>query len=147
MSNPLGEDLHQVVGQVTTGQVQTEDGVGKSVTFVDWDGVGDTISGVQDDTGGTTGSVQGEYGLDGYIHGGCVEGLKHDLGHLFPVSLGVEWSFGKEDWVFFWSDTEFVVESVMPDLFHVIPVGDDTVFDGVFQGEDTSLALGFISYV
>ena len=48
----LGQDLHQVIGQVTTGQVQTEDGVGEGVTFVDWDGVGDTISGIEDNTWG-----------------------------------------------------------------------------------------------
>lgn len=28
----LGEDLHQVVGQVTASQVQTEDGMGQGVT-------------------------------------------------------------------------------------------------------------------
>ncbi len=28
----LGQDLHQVVSQVATSQVQTEDGVGQSVT-------------------------------------------------------------------------------------------------------------------
>merc|ERR1711997_102273 len=35
----------------------------------------------------------------------------------------------------------------MPDFFHVIPVGDDTVFNGVFQGKDTSLGLSFISNI
>ena len=30
-------------------------------------------------------------------------------------------------------------------LFHVIPVGDDTVLDRVLQGQDTTLGLGFIS--
>jgi len=33
----------------------------------------------------------------------------------------------------------------MPDLLHVVPVGDDSMLDGVFQGEDTSLALGLIT--
>ncbi|KOX71966.1 hypothetical protein WN51_03243 [Melipona quadrifasciata] len=33
----------------------------------------------------------------------------------------------------------------MPDLLHVIPVGDDTVLDRVFQGEDTSLALCLVA--
>merc|ERR1712027_165980 len=93
----LGEDLHQVVGQLTASQVQTEDGVGKGITLVDGDGVGDTIAGVHDDTGGTAGGVQGEHGLDGNIHGGHVEGLEHDLGHLLTVSLGVEGSLGQED--------------------------------------------------
>ena len=75
----LGQDLHQVVGQVTASQVQTEDGMGECVTLVDGDGVGDTITGVKDDTGGTAGSVQGEYSLDGDVHGWGVEGLEHDL--------------------------------------------------------------------
>merc|ERR1719288_397381 len=30
---------------------------------------------------------------------------------------------------------------------HVIPVGDDTVFNGVLQGEDTSLGLSLISNI
>ena len=80
----LGEDLHQVICEVTSGQVQTEDGVGQGVALVDGDSVGHTVTGVEDDTCGTTGGVQGEHGLDGHVHGGGVEGLKHDLGHLFP---------------------------------------------------------------
>merc|ERR1712088_376847 len=35
----------------------------------------------------------------------------------------------------------------MPDFFHIIPVGDDSVFNWVFQGKDTSLGLGFITYI
>jgi hypothetical protein len=35
----------------------------------------------------------------------------------------------------------------MPDLFHIIPVGDDTVLNGVLEGQDTSLALGFVTDV
>ena len=75
----LGEDLHEVVGQVTASQVETEDGVGKGISLIDGDGVGHTITGVQDDTGGTAGGVQGEHSLDGNVHGGGVEGLEHDL--------------------------------------------------------------------
>ena len=32
-------------------------------------------------------------------------------------------------------------------LLHIIPVGDDSVLDGVLQSENTSLALGLVSYV
>merc|ERR1712020_250019 len=35
----------------------------------------------------------------------------------------------------------------MPDLLHVIPVGDDAVLNGVLQGEDTSLGLGLVSNI
>ena len=49
------------------------------ITFIDGDSVGDTIAGVKDDTGGTTGGVERQDGLDGDVHGRAVEGLKHDL--------------------------------------------------------------------
>ena len=88
-------------------------------------------------TCGTTRGVQGQYSLDGDVHGRCVEGLEHDLGHLFSVGLGVEGSLGQQDGVLLWGDTEFIVEGMMPDLFHIVPVGNDTVFNGVLQGEDT----------
>merc|ERR1719150_2985161 len=123
----LSEDLHEVVGELTASQVQTEDGVGESITFIDGDVVGDTITRVHDHTGGTTRSVKGEDGLDSNIHGGHVEGLEHDLSHLLTVSLGVEGSLSEEDGLFLRGNTEFIVEGVMPDLLHIIPVGDDTV--------------------
>merc|ERR1711973_345309 len=77
----LGEDLHQVVGELTSSKVKTNDGVWESITLVDWDTVGDTVTGVHDNTGGTSGGVEGEDSLDGNIHGGHVEGLEHNLGH------------------------------------------------------------------
>merc|ERR1711972_1137795 len=122
----LGEDLHQVVGQLTASQVRTDDGVWESITLIDGDSVGDTITGVHDNTGGTSRGVEGEDSLDGNIHGRHVEGLEHDLGHLLTVSLGVEGSLSKEDGLLLWGNTEFIVEGVVPDLLHVIPVGDDS---------------------
>merc|ERR1711990_232044 len=113
---PLSEDLHQVVGELTASQVQADDGVGESVTLVDGDAVGDTVSGVHNDTGGTARRVQGEHSLDGDVHSGHVEGLKHDLGHLPPVGLGVEGSLSEEDRLLFGGNAELVVEGVVPDL-------------------------------
>merc|ERR1719223_1131592 len=143
--SPLGEDLHQVVGEFTASQVEPEDGVGKGITLVDGDGVRDTISGVHDDTGGTAGSVQGQDSLDGDVHGGHVEGLEHDLGHLLPVGLGVEGSLSQKHGLLLGGNAELVVEGVMPDLLHIVPVGDDSVLDGVLEGEDTSLGLGLVT--
>merc|ERR1712128_268584 len=143
----LSEDLHQVVGQFTSSKIKTDNGVGKGITSIDWDTVGDTISGVHDDTSGTAGGIQGEDSLDGDIHGGHVEGLKHDLGHLLTVSLGVEGSLSQEDGLFLRGNTELVVEGVVPDLLHIIPVGDDSVFNGVLEGKDTSLGLCLISNI
>jgi hypothetical protein len=58
---------------------------------------------------------------------------------FFTIGLWVEGGFGQENGVFFRSNTEFIVEGVMPDFLHIIPVGDDSMFNGIFQSEDTSL--------
>merc|ERR1719210_2943988 len=121
--------------------------MGESITFIDGDSVGDAITRVHDNTSGTTRGIEGEDCLDGNIHGRHVEGLKHDLSHLFTVSLGVKRSFCQEDGLFLRGNTELIVEGVMPDLFHVIPVGDDTVLNRVFEGKDTSLGLSLISNI
>merc|ERR1719385_577316 len=143
----LGHDLHEVVGQVAAGQVETQDGVGKGVTLIDGDGVGDTISDVEDETGGTTGGVQGEDGLDAHVGGGGVEGLEDDLDELLSVGLGVEGSLRVEMRGLVGGDSQLVVEGVVPHLLHVVPGGDDAVLDGVLQGEDTSLGLSLVTDV
>merc|ERR1719187_1547094 len=143
----LSEDLHQVVGELTSSQIKTDNGMGESITFIYGDTVGDTITGVHHNTSGTTRGIQGQDSLDSDIHGRHVEGLKHDLGHLLPVGLGVEGSLSKEDWLFLWGNTEFIVEGVVPDLLHVIPVGDDSMFNWVLEGEDTPLGLGLVTNI
>merc|ERR1712027_184759 len=143
----LSEDLHQVVGELTSSQVKTNNGVGESITLVDGDTVGDTVTGVHDNTSGTSGSIKGEDSLDSNIHGGHVEGLEHDLGHLLSVGLGVEGSLSQEDWLLLGGNSELVVEGVVPDLLHVIPVCDDSMLNRVLQGEDTSLGLSLISNI
>merc|ERR1712106_718762 len=89
----------------------------------------------------------GEDSLDGDIHGGHVEGFEHDLGHLLTVSLWVEGSFSQEYGLFLRSNTELIIEGVVPDLLHVIPVGDDSMLYRVLEGEDTSLGLCLISNI
>lgn len=117
----------------------------KGETFVDWDGVGDTIARVQHDTGGTTGSVQRQHSLDSDVESRSVESFEHDLGHLLAIGLRVEGRFGKKYRVLFRSNTEFVIEGVMPDLLHVVPVGDDAVLDRVLESQDTTLGLCLIT--
>ena len=141
--------LHQVldeeIGKIATSEIKTEDGVRHGETFVNGHGVGDTITGVQHNTSCSSRGVQGEHGLDGNVEGGGVEGLKHDLGHLFTVSLGVQGGLSQEDRVLLGRNTELIVEGMMPDLLHVVPVGDDTVLNGVLQCEDTTLGLSLIT--
>ena len=141
----LRQIFDQILGKITASKVETKDGVGKSKTFVDGNRVRDTITRVQDDTGGTTGSVEGQNGLNSNVKSGSVEGLEHDLRHLFTVSLGVEGGLSEQDGVLLGSNTEFVIESVMPNLLHIVPVGDNTVLDGVLEGENTTLGLSLVT--
>mmetsp|Transcript_32752 Transcript_32752/g.82596 ORF Transcript_32752/g.82596 Transcript_32752/m.82596 type:complete len:425 (-) Transcript_32752:238-1512(-) len=143
----LREDLHHVVGEIATGEIQTEDSVGQSVTLVDGHRVGNTVARVENDTGGAARGVQREHGLDGDVHGRGVEGLEHDLGHLLAVGLGVEGRLSEENGVLLGGNTQLVVEGVVPDLLHVIPVGDDAVLNGVLERKDTTLGLGLVADV
>ena len=143
--------LHQVLdeelGEVTTSKIDTKDGVRERETLVDRNRVGNTITRVETDTRGTTGGVQRQDGLDRDVEGRGVEGLEHDLRHLLAVALGVDGSLGQEHGVLLRSHTELVVEGVVPDLLHVIPVGDNTVLNGVAQSQDTTLRLCLITNV
>merc|ERR1719347_2272974 len=65
----LGKDLHEVVGELTSSKIKTDNSVGEGITFIDGDTVGDTISGVHDNTSGTARGIEGEDSLDGNIHG------------------------------------------------------------------------------
>jgi hypothetical protein len=78
----LSQILDQVLSKIASGKVETENGVGESETFVDGDGVGDTITRVQADTGGTTRGVEGQDSLNSDVERRSVKGFEHDLGHL-----------------------------------------------------------------
>jgi hypothetical protein len=141
----LSQDLHEVISKISTSKVKTNNSVGKSITLIDRDSVGDTITRVKHASGGTTRGIERQDGLNVNIHSRDVEGLEHDLGHAFSVGLRVKRSLSKKDRVFLRSDTKFVVEGVVPDLLHIIPVGHDTVLNRVLKGKNTSLGLGLIS--
>merc|ERR1719153_2205940 len=58
-----------------------------------------------------------------------------------------EGSLSQEDGLLLRGHTELVVHCVVPDLLHVIPVSDDSMLDGVLEGEDTPLGLGLVSHI
>jgi hypothetical protein len=141
----LHEVLDEEVRQVASGKVETRDRVGERETLVDRDGVGNTVAGVEHDTSRAAGRVERQDSLDGDVERRGVESLEHDLGHLLTVRLRVQRRLGEEDRVLLRRDTQLVVEGVVPDLLHVVPVGDDAVLDRVLEREDTTLRLGLIT--
>jgi hypothetical protein len=48
---------------------------------------------------------------------------------------------------YLWCHTQLIVESMVPDLLHVIPVSHDTVLNGVTQRQDTTLGLRLVTHV
>ncbi|KAL0610716.1 hypothetical protein AAY473_020487 [Plecturocebus cupreus] len=143
----LSEDLHEVVGQVPASQVQTQDSVGKVIALVDGHCVGDPISRVHDNASGAPRGVEGQHSLDSHVRGRGTEGLKHDLSHVLSVGLGVQEGLGQQHGVLLRGHKQLVVEGVVPDFLHVIPVADDAVLDGVLQGQDAALALGLVANI
>jgi len=95
-------------------------------SFEHWYGMGDTISRVANHTCGPTIGVKGKHGLDGNIKSLDLEGLEHELGHLFSVGFWVLRCFGKEALMLRWVDSKLVGEAVLPDLFHIVPIGNNT---------------------
>merc|ERR1740123_777873 len=92
-------------------------------------------------------AIQAVLSLYGNIHSRGGKSFKHDLGHLFSVCFWVQWGFGQKNGVLFWGNSKLIVESMMPNLLHVIPRGDNSVLNGVRQFQNTTFALCFISNV
>jgi len=67
------------------------------------------------------------------------------LCQLLAVGLGVEWHLTQQHWAFVGSNIQLLVEHMMPDLLHVVPVGDDSVLNRVRECQDTSLALRLVA--
>uniref|UniRef100_A0A2P2MEY9 Actin-like n=1 Tax=Rhizophora mucronata TaxID=61149 RepID=A0A2P2MEY9_RHIMU len=111
----------------------------EGIPFINGNCMADTISRVQNNASCTATSIKGENGLDGNIHSWGVESLKHNLGHFLTIGLGVEGSFCEENWMLFRGHTELIVEGVMPNLLHVIPIANNTMLNWVLQSQYTSL--------
>jgi hypothetical protein len=61
----------------------------KSLSFVDGYGDGDTITRVDDDTGGFSCGIKGKDRRDANLEAWDIEGFEEDLGHLLSVGLWV----------------------------------------------------------
>ncbi|WVZ98735.1 LOW QUALITY PROTEIN: hypothetical protein U9M48_044135 [Paspalum notatum var. saurae] len=119
---------------ITTSKIQAENSMRKCVSFIDWNGVANTIT-------------RGKNSLDCNIHCRTLKCFKHDLCHLLSVGLGVERGLCQKYRVIFRCNTELIVEGVVPDFLHVIPVVDDAMLNWILQCQDASLCLSFITDV
>ena len=102
-------------------------------TFIDRDHVGDAIARVEHNTRCTTRGIERQNRLNVNVKRRRIKSFKHDLRHLFAVGFRVQGGLGEQDGVFFGGDAKFVVEGMVPDLFHIGSVGHDAVFDWILR--------------
>lgn len=88
-----------MVGDGSSSDEVLENGMGNGETFINWNSVSNTISRIANESGGSTVGVEGEDSLDGNVESLNLEGLEHELGHLFSVGLWVSRSLGQKDFV------------------------------------------------
>mmetsp|Transcript_44151 Transcript_44151/g.111817 ORF Transcript_44151/g.111817 Transcript_44151/m.111817 type:complete len:269 (-) Transcript_44151:203-1009(-) len=127
----LAHEFHEVRGQVATSQVHAVHGVRHAVALVDGHHVRHAIADVADDACGPARSVEREHRLRGHVHGRDVECLEHDLSHPFSIGLGVQRRLRQHDGMILRLDTKAMVETMVPDLLHVLPILHDAMLDGV----------------
>lgn len=118
----------QVSRHIATGDVQTSGEMVEHGRLVDGDNMGDTVAGIHDDTGGETLGVEGQDGLDGHVDAAEVVLLKHDLTHLLAILERVHGRFRQEDLPAGGVDFELLVECKVPQVQHIIPFLDDSIF-------------------
>merc|ERR1712164_66131 len=99
------------------------------------------VAAVHHDARRAAARVERQHELDRHVHRRHVERLEHDLRHALAVRLRVERRLRQQHRVLLRRHTELVVERVVPDLLHVVPVRHDAVLDRVLQRQDTTLAL------
>ncbi|KAH1080398.1 hypothetical protein J1N35_020159 [Gossypium stocksii] len=81
---------------------------------------------------------------NGNIHGRNLKFLEHYLGHFLPIGLGIVRCFGEEHGKFLGIDMKLVMASVIPDLFDVIPIGNEIMLiNRVIQCANTTPGQSF----
>lgn len=89
--------------------------------------------------GGRTLGIECEDGLDCDVDAAKLVILKHDLGHLLAVLERVHRGLGEEDLAPARVDLEFLLERVVPQDLHVVPVLDDAVVHGLRQLQERAV--------
>ncbi len=143
----FGEDFDHVVGEVSAGQVDSHDGVGQRVAFENGHRVGDSVSGINHDSGRSSTRVQTQHGLNRHVELGHLEGVEHNRNHFFPVFLGVHGRFGQQTGVFVGFHSQLVLVTVVPDFLHGVPVLDDSVFDRVLESQNAFFNFQYLFWL
>lgn len=89
--------------------------------------------------------VKRQHGLNSHIYAFELILLKHDLNHPLSVGLWVHRRFCEQHFASARVNLEFLVKGVIPEMFHVVPVPDDTVFHRLGDLEVVAILCGFVA--
>ena len=123
-----GKQADEVTRYISTRHIESAREVIEHSALIHGNDVSDTITTVNHYTRRQALCVEGEHGLNGDIYAAKVVALKHDFGHHFAVLEGVHWRFGEQDLATGGVDFHLLEEGVVPEVLHVVPALDDTVF-------------------
>ncbi|KAH3680590.1 hypothetical protein WICPIJ_008210 [Wickerhamomyces pijperi] len=123
-----GQQVDQMSGDISTSDVQSLGQVVEHDGLVDRNDVSDTVTRVDNNTGGQPLGVQGQDGLDGNVNSAELVLLKHDVHHLLSVLQRVHWRLGEKNLLACCVLLQSLEERVVPKMFHVFPVLYYTVF-------------------
>ena len=136
---PLGE-----ISNFATGKFHLLYSVIQRNTLEDWNSVSDSFTRVYNEAGSSAVGVEGHYSLIGHEQALYFEVIEHDFEHALSILLRVPGNLGENDALHLSRvDSELAIESVMPNVFHSLPVGDNAVDDWVIQLEVAFLLMGF----
>ena len=71
--------------------------------------------------------------------------FKHDLSHLVPVGLGVHRGLSQENLASLGIDLELFGKGVVPEMFHVCPVLDNTVLHRLGDLKEGTVLCGLVT--
>lgn len=89
--------------------------------------------------------IQRQYSLDSNIHATKSILFEHDLTHPLPVYFRIHRWLCQQDLATRGVDLQFLIERVIPEMVHVLPVSDDTVFHGLSNLQVVAVFSGFVT--
>ena len=122
------KESNEVAGYIAAGHVKAARKVVENGRFVDRDDVSDAITRVDNYSGRQALRVKSKDCLNGNIDATEVVSVEHDLAHALAVLEWVHGRFRQKDLAAGCVYLEFLIESEVPEMLHVIPFLYDAVF-------------------
>lgn len=149
----FSKQLLDKVGDIPSGNGDMLDSRADNIPFSHRDHVGDTITRINDRTcqrsiGHLVARPRGrqrQHCLHCNVQSLDVETLKHDLCRILSVLGRIERRLSKHEVVVFRFSTEILEDALLPESFHVIPVFDQAMTDGLVDLVGFGVGIGFVA--